>query len=122
MVSQAHFEIPPGATAQVHIIDSTWRMSGMPASYLLTPDIDGLDTLPPIASWSFLIQSSKGQKALFDLSGPPDLTSISPVILNQVNEVGVQIEVRTHVAEILKEHGVDPSEIESVIWRSVQPL
>lgn len=117
MASKALFEIPPGATAQVYIIDSTFRMSDMPASFLLTPDVDRLEKLPPIASWSFLLEGPKGQKVLFDLGGPPDIRSLSPVILNQVIDVGVRVEVTKHVAGIIKDHGVDPSEVGSVIWR-----
>lgn len=115
--SKALFDIPSGAVAQVHIIDSTTRISDMPASFLLVPSMQGFDKLPPFGSWSFLIQSSKGQKALFDLGVPPNINSSTPSVLKQINESGIKFEATKHVAEILKGNGVDPVEIGSVIWR-----
>lgn len=84
---------------------------------LLAPGIDHFDKFPPLASWSFLIQSSKGQKVLFDLSFPPDARAYPPAASELLNGVGVKVEGVKHVANILKENGIDPAEISSVIWR-----
>lgn len=89
----------------------------MPASLLLTPDVDGLDTLPPLTSWSFFVQSKKGEKILFDLGMAPDVTSYTPAVQEIWNYPGVKPEAEKHVAYILKENGIRPVEISSVIWR-----
>lgn len=117
MSSQALFEVPAGATAQVHIIDTAVRAAELPVNLILMPDVQGFEKLPPLASWSFLVQSSQGRKALFDLSIPPDINSYTPLVSNFFKEVGIRLEGVKHVSEVLKDNGVDPSEIDSVIWR-----
>jgi glyoxylase-like metal-dependent hydrolase (beta-lactamase superfamily II) len=116
MTSKALFDIPPGATAQVSIIDPTFRLSNMPMGYLLTPGMDGFDTLDPLTTWSFLVQSSTGQRALFDLGVPPDINTFSPAVVQKLKASGWTVEAKQHVADILKENGVDPAEIGDVIW------
>lgn len=117
--SKALFNVPPGATAQVHIIDTTSHVTHMPTKFLLAgPEIQGFENFPPLGSWSFLIQSSNGQKAVFDLGVPPDVNSLPPAVVNLLKETGVKFEATKHVAEILKENNVDRTEIGSVIWRS----
>lgn len=116
MTSKALFDVPPGAVAQVSIIDSSLRITNMPAEYLLTPRMEGFDTLPFVPTWSFLVQSSTGQKALFDLGVPPDTSTYAPAIVDKLRENDWTAEAKQHVADILREHGLDPSEIGSVIW------
>jgi hypothetical protein len=119
MASKALFDVPKGATAQVRIIDSTFRLSGMPISQLMDPPLDGLDTLPTAMTWSFLIESSTGKKALFDLGVPPDIKTYAPAILNMLEGAGWDLWAEKNVADILKANGIDPAEINSVIWRCV---
>jgi hypothetical protein len=111
------FDVPPGAIAQVHIIDTTVRMVGMPVNFVLTPSLDGFETLGPLAAWSFLVQSSKGEKVLFDLSIPPNAASCPPIIREMFKKASVKIEGAKNVADILKENKIDPADIGSVIWR-----
>jgi hypothetical protein len=117
MTLSAVFNVPAGASAQVHIIDSGVRMSNLNLSVLLTPGLDGFEKFPPLASWSFLVRSSKGQRVLFDLSFPPNADMYPPAALELVEGAGVKMEGTKHVADVLKENGVDPTEIRSVIWR-----
>jgi hypothetical protein len=119
MASQSIFKVPSGAVAEVHIIDSKVRIEGMPASMLLTPGVEHFDILPPLPSWSFLVQSSKGEKILFDLSTPADLTSFTPTVQNIWTYPGIKMNPAKDIAEILKENQIDPAEISSVIWRYV---
>ncbi|GAB1316386.1 hypothetical protein MFIFM68171_06596 [Madurella fahalii] len=118
MTSKTLFDIPAGATAQVSIIDSTVRVTKVkPDFFLAGPKVDGFDELSPIPAWSFLIQSSTGQKALFDLAVPPDFTtSFAPSIVGRIGETGWSVRVEKDIADILKENSVDPSEISSIIW------
>ncbi len=117
MTSEATFDVPPGAAAEVYIIDSQVRVHGLPTALLLTPPLDHMETLPPLPTWCFLVQSSKGEKVLFDLAMPPDLTSYTPAVGKVWSIPGVKVEAGKHVADILQENGIDPADISSVIWR-----
>lgn len=111
------FDVPPGAVAKVSIIDSTLRLAGMSASWLTKPPIEGWETFPTVPTWSFLIESSTGKKALFDLGAHADLTKYIPRTQENIKKNGWKVETKEHVADIVKRHGVDPKEIDSVIWR-----
>ncbi|KAI0975574.1 beta-lactamase-like protein [Xylaria arbuscula] len=110
------FDVPAGATAQVYVIDTAVRLKGLPVAALLTPGVDGFQTFPPLASWSFLCQSSKGEKVVFDLSLPPDTTRYPPAITGILNQASASVEGTNHVADILKQNSIDPAEIGSVVW------
>ena len=114
--SKTLFKVPSGATARVSIIDTTLRLSNLAVDYLMAPAVEGFDSFMNCPSWSFLIQSSTGRKALFDLGVPPDINSFSPAIVDRLKKSGWSIEVKQHVADILKDNGVGSSEIDSIIW------
>jgi hypothetical protein len=117
MTPKPSFEVPKGAAAKVHIIDSGFRLSGMPTNFLLSPEMDKFDELPPIGSWSFLVESSTGRKVLFDLGGPSNVGSFPPSVVAVIEEVGVTLTETKCVADVLTESGVELTHIESVIWR-----
>ncbi len=111
------FGIPPGAASRVSIIDSTLRISHAPASFFLTPKLEGFDDLPTVPAWSFLIQSSTGKKAVFDLSVPPDpYNSYPPSVVRQLEELGWGVQVDKHVSQVLEDGGVNLTGISSIIW------
>ena len=58
-----------------------------------------------------------GKKALFDLGVPPDIKTYAPTILSMLDSAGWDLWAEKHVADILKANGIDPAEINSVIWR-----
>ncbi|KAH8162142.1 hypothetical protein CIB48_g6120 [Xylaria polymorpha] len=118
MTAVPSFSTPAGATAQVYIINTDVYLAGLPVAALLSPSVDGFEMFRPLASWSFLVQSSKGEKVLFDLSIPPDTTTYPPAILEMVTAASapVSVEGTNHVADILKGNGIDPADIGSVIW------
>jgi len=118
-MSKTSFDVPAGAAAKVHIIDCGFRLSGMPTAFLLAPAMRGFDELPPMGSWSFLVESSTGPKVLFDLGGPSDFSSFNPSVTNLIKTVGVKVEGTKPVSDILATNGVDPGQIESVIYRYV---
>lgn len=120
MPQQPAFDVPAGAAAKVSIIDSTLRLSNMKASYLMTPNLPGLDTLAPLTTWCFLVESPTGKKTLFDLGVPPDYdSSFTPAIQTKLRSSGWEIKVEKHVADSLKEGGIDLRTINSVVWRYV---
>ncbi|KAK4447320.1 beta-lactamase-like protein [Podospora aff. communis PSN243] len=111
------FDVPPGATAKVKIIDSTVRLGGLSDTTFVTPKLEGFDVLPTLPVWSFLIESSTGRKAVFDLAVPPDpASSYSPAVLEQIEGFNAELRIEKHVADILKDGGVKLAEVESVIW------
>lgn len=117
MTSKPSFDVPIGAAAKVQIIDTGFRLSGIPANFLLTPEMKGLEGLPPMGSWSFLVESSTGQKVLFDLGGPSDISQFPSSVADLIKEVGVKLEGTRTVADILTENGIGLAQISSVIWR-----
>lgn len=117
MTPKLSFDVPSGAIAKVHIIDSGFRLSGIPTSLLLSPEMEGFDKLPPVGSWSFLVESSTGRKVLFDLGGPSNISSFPPSVANVIKEAGATVKETKSVAEILMESGVNTADVESVIWR-----
>lgn len=111
------FDIPPGAAGQVSIIDSTLRVGQAPAFMFLTPNLDGFEQLPQIPSWSFLVQSSTGRKVVFDLSVPLDpFNSFAPSVVKQLEELNWGLEIENDVAGVLKDGGVNLTDIESITW------
>jgi len=111
------FDIPPGAVAKVSIIDSTFRISGANATTFVTPKLEGFNEMPIMPAWSFLVESSTGTKVVFDLAVPPDAyNSYAPAVVQQLKDFGWDFRAEKHVADILKEGGVDLTEVESIIW------
>jgi hypothetical protein len=119
MTPNTAFRVPPGAVSEVHILDTGVRMVNLRLEFLLAPKTDGFERFPPLPAWSFLIQSSKGEKVLFDLSIPPDNATYPPAALELHKEAEVKIDGTKNVADILRGQGVNLSEISSVIWRYV---
>ncbi|KAM0259682.1 hypothetical protein ACHAPA_010636 [Fusarium lateritium] len=119
MAERPRFDVPSGKAARVSIIDSTLRLSNMPLSHLMKPPMKGMEIMPVITTWSFLVESSSGKKALFDLGVPKNpMENFSPMWIKLLTEHSLGVEVSQNVADILKDNNVQPSEIDSVIWRS----
>lgn len=116
-MTDAPFKVPTGATAQLYIIDTGLRMTEFPAAIVLAPHLTGLEKLPPFGAWSFLIQSPKRRKVLFDLSMPPNAAIYPPSVVDEIKNAKVIMQGSNHVADVLRENKMDPAEISSVIWR-----
>ncbi|KAJ4393092.1 hypothetical protein N0V93_002299 [Gnomoniopsis smithogilvyi] len=110
------FNVPPGEVAKVSIIDSSARLGNLAASHLCKPPVEGFETFKTMPTWSFLIESPSGKKVLFDLGVHVDLTKYIPRTQNNIKKNGWDIVAKEHVADIIRRHGVDPKEIDSVIW------
>ncbi|KIW81840.1 hypothetical protein Z517_04866 [Fonsecaea pedrosoi CBS 271.37] len=111
------FNAPSGAVADVRIIDCTSRIIRLPASFLLHPPLRGMQYMPDIPTWSFLIESpTTGKKALFDLGVPPNFLDFSPFNQDQLRNPAWEIRSEKHVADILKENHIDPARINSIVW------
>lgn len=93
----------------------------MPLTHLMKPAMEGLDAMPTLTTWSFLVESPSGKKALFDLGVPKEpLKNFSPKYADTIKRnSNWDVHVPKNVADILGENNVQPSEIDSVIWRFV---
>ncbi|KAF4446560.1 N-acyl homoserine lactonase AttM [Fusarium austroafricanum] len=117
MAEQPRFDVPEGKVAKVSIIDSSFRLSNMPLTHLMTPAMKGMDSMPKLTTWSFLVEGPSGKKALFDLGVPKNpLENFSPKYANTIKNSNWNVEVPKNVADILEDNGMQSSEIDSVIW------
>lgn len=89
----------------------------MAASQLCKPPIEGWENFPTAPTWSFLVKSQTGRKALFDLGVHTDLNGYVPRVQDIIKRNGWSPQAKEHVADIIKRHGADPKEINSIIWK-----
>jgi hypothetical protein len=85
----------------------------------MEPPVPGFEYMPLAPSWSFLIESDTGKKALFDLGIPPTWKDFAPVVADLLNSRGWEITSEKHTSQILEENGVDLKGIGSIVWRYV---
>lgn len=101
----------------VHVIDSTSRITGIPFSVFMTPPYKGLEYLD-CPAFSFLIEHAlSGRKLLFDLGVRKDRENMPAVIVKRIKDESWNVRVKKGVAEVLQEGGVAPEDIEAIIWR-----
>ncbi len=109
-------------TAQVSIIDTSLRISGIPSPVFLGPDLEGFEKLS-LNAYAFLIShidSQTGQKRriLFDLGPPKDWEhDLPPSLVQRIKSWGATIEIDKNISEIIEGHGVPLESIEATIWR-----
>lgn len=103
----------------VSIIDTTSRIKRIPIKIFAEPEYTGLNYLD-CPAFSFLIeQPSSRRKVLFDLGVRKDWENGPQTIVRRLNDNGWDVTVEKGVAEILQEGGVDPKDVEGIIWRYV---
>lgn len=105
------------SVVNVHIINSTSRIKGIPFSAFMTPSYKGLDYLD-VPAFSFLVEhQSSGRKLLFDLGVRKDWENLPATTVKRIKDGGWTVTIEKGVAEILQEGGVAPKDIEAIIWR-----
>ncbi|KAL8643540.1 MAG: hypothetical protein Q9226_008298 [Calogaya cf. arnoldii] len=111
------FTIPEStSTVSISIINTTSRIRGIPISTFMEPPIKGHDTLD-CPAYSFLIEHKPlDQKVLFDLGVRKDWENLAPEISTAIKEKGWSVTVEKGVNEILKDGGVEPGCINTIIW------
>ncbi|KAF9894001.1 hypothetical protein FE257_008972 [Aspergillus nanangensis] len=115
----AHPEFPVPAstnTVTVRIVDSTTRIGKLPLEFLMAPPMPGMEYMPLLPSWSFLIEHPSGQKLLFDLGVPQDWHTFAPSVATKLEERGWDIVVDKEVIDVLEEHGIASHEISGIVW------
>ncbi|MCJ1476955.1 hypothetical protein MMC13_005625 [Lambiella insularis] len=103
------------ATVQVSIIDTTSYIRGIPGSDFLENSMPGFDGLN-CPAYSFLIEHSSGSKLLFDLGIRKNWDDLPPKVVDRLKGSGWDITVQKDVDEILSEQGVEPKEINGIVW------
>lgn len=85
----------------------------------MKPPMPGMYTMPDIPAWSFLVESSTGRKALFDLGVPPNFMDFAPWVTDFITQEDWSWEISStkHVAQILRDEGIDPAVITDIVWR-----
>ncbi|AEO63751.1 uncharacterized protein THITE_2109342 [Thermothielavioides terrestris NRRL 8126] len=116
-ISAPDLGIPPSAsTVDLSIINTTGTIRGVSADLFLSPPVKGYDWLAvPVVS--FLIQHPRlNRSLLFDLGIRKDWENLSPPLLTRIKSLGWTLSVDRDVHEILQEAGVDPGNIEAIVW------
>ncbi|CAG8072376.1 unnamed protein product [Penicillium salamii] len=111
------FPVPKGTeTVNVRIIDTTTRLGKLPLDFLMEPAMKGMQCMPDMPSWSFLIEHASGQKLLYDLGVPKAWRSLSPFILQILEGLATEISVENDVIDILKQDKIKADQISGIIW------
>lgn len=114
------FSVPVSTeTVRVRIVDSTTSIENLQLELLMKPPVDGLKYLPPLPSWSFLIEHPSGKKLLYDLGVARNWRSFPPAAAGHIDKLGWNVKVEREVIDVLSENGISPDEIDSIIWRLV---
>jgi hypothetical protein len=116
MATDRLFEIPEGESVTVKLINPV-NFGPSHLKRFMTPQVPGLETFARNPAFSFVIEHSSGRKLVFDLGIRKDWQNYAPKIADYIPTTRYDIEVTQNVAEILEEHGIQPEEIEAVIWR-----
>lgn len=113
-----NFTVPSGTTTvSVSLIDTTSRLKQFPIKVLMEPPMPGLDSLD-LPAWSFLVEHPSGRKLLFDIGVPYDWENdLAPAVARRIKEHRWDVKVERKVVDILKDGGLEPQEIEAIIWR-----
>lgn len=109
--------VPSGNAIKVRIIDSTSRITDLPTKALMKPEMPGMGSIPPLPTWSFLIEHDSGRKIMFDLGVPVDWKDLAPSVSKRLTTNGWGISVEKSTVELLKDGGIEAKEIEAIIWR-----
>ena len=111
------FSVPSGAVASVKIIDTTSKIGNLLVEFLMEPPVQGFQYMEDLPSWSFLVESVSGRRALFDLGIPKDWQNLAPTVVKLLIDRGWDVSAQKNTSEILEENGYKLDSIGSIIWR-----
>lgn len=111
-------DIPQSSsTVTISIINSTSWVSNVPYNMSIEPVYPGYDTLQG-PTYVFLIHHEPtNTRLLFDLGLRKNFkTHLNPVLLEAFAKLTMEMSVEKDVSEILTEHGVQPGDIDAIIY------
>ena len=108
------------ATVSVSIIDSSARLKKIPINVFFEPELPGFTTFDGVAN-VFLIthtdpKTNRTRRVLFDLGMRKDWTKLPPSSVERIKTWECDIQIAYNVSEILTSYGLEPSNIEAIIW------
>ena len=107
------------STVDVSIVNTTSFVRDIPVPVFLQPPYKGFDKTD-LPVYSFLISHPPSdRKLLFDLGIRKDWKNLAPSAVERVKKIGLTIDVKDNITDILQAGGIDPKDIDSVIWRYV---
>lgn len=119
-MASPQLDIPKSdSTVKVSIIDPGLRINNIGITTFLEPVVDGF-THMNCPAFSFLIEhqdaSGKTEKYLFDLAARKDLENMPTRNLELPKMFNWEVHVSHDVRDKLEEHGIDPAEVNGIIW------
>lgn len=116
--STSKIDIPESSvTVDVSIINSTSWVGNVPHYFTIEPVYPGLEFNGGPSYVFYIYHQPSGSRLLFDLGVRKNFqTHFSPDLLKGLEELGMQIRVEKDVSEILTEHDLKPSDIDTIIF------
>lgn len=116
--STSKIEIPKSSfTVDVSIINSTSWVGNVPHSFVFEPLYPGFERNGGPTYVFYIHHKPSDSRLLFDLGVRKNFrTHFSPHLLKGLGEMDMQISVEKDVSEILVEHGVQPGDIDTIIF------
>jgi hypothetical protein len=111
------FTVPDGTTASISLIDTTSSLDKAELDYLCVPPVEGVDYLPWLPCYSFLIEGPNGRRVLFDAGIRKDWKSYAPSVSGKIIASGWVIKAEKSIGEIVHEQGYNLDDFEAIIWR-----
>ncbi|KAL9616106.1 MAG: hypothetical protein Q9160_008990 [Pyrenula sp. 1 TL-2023] len=99
----------------VKIIDTSAHLI-LPLDLFAVPKVGDAEWLDAGAYASLIENPRTHQRVIFDLGMRKDYQNLAPALQPFIQNPKATIEIEKNVVEIIQEHGVDPSSIQSVIW------
>lgn len=115
-----NFECSPGACAKVSIID-TALLCNIPVAPYLHPLVPGFDHLV-LPAYAFLVESSRGERILFDLGTRKDWDQLAPAAKAEIDDDGIDIKMEDDVLDVLQKNGVEAADIDAIVLRFVDAI
>lgn len=106
---------PAGQSAKVSILNSAFLLD-FPTRPYFQPEIDGFTKID-LPCYVFLIENQEGRKVLFDLGLRKDWEKLAPGPLAEIKHDNMNIEVKTDVIDVLRQHNISGQDIEAVVFR-----
>ena len=112
-----HVDIPDGHTAvRVSVIDTGARISGPLAMFMEPSLLEHQQENLSAPAYVFLVEHEQsGRRILFDLGIRKLYEDFPPVVRNYHS--AFHVETGAEVFEMLRDHGIDLSTIEAIVWR-----